>query len=531
MRPPRCRVLIASVALTAALAAGGGVAAARDQIAYRCDVDICIVDPDAPGAVTNLTDNGTTSLDGDPAWSPDGKRVAFVSTFGGGGRNLFVMEPDAPGQAVNLATQLTFYPNDSAVLAAPVWSRDGTRVAYQRNASPGAPDGVFVVNGDGTTATPTTVAATGTHPTWSPDGTKIAFSRDEQVYAANADGSGSPTPLANGAGHDPVWSPDGTEIAFDGISPAGHAPFVDLHVVSAGGGGTPVVIPINFSQWTFAAWSPDATKLAYRSTADNNGYPRIVGADGSGDRSVAAAPNVNDYEPTWSPEGARVAFHGYRYDPVDPSVADNEIYVASATDGSGAQHAVTTGDKNYEPAWRPDPLRGPVVPILNPGGGTSAPATPGGPISGGGGPSTPANPGPASSPPRKPTVVWITKRVPYSPGLPIFVGSVGCGGITCAVVTSANATAAQPILPGHAFAAKAKKKPKAKSILIARGRLQVPAGATRRVLLTVTRAGAAFLRRHGTITVTVTMTTTAAGQPKSITTKKLRVSYTKNGKR
>ena len=88
--------------------------ALTDEIAYRCDVDICLVQPDAPGGVTNLTDNGTASLDGSPSWSPDGTRVAFVSTFGGGGQNIFVMQPDAPGDAINLATQLTHYPSGSA---------------------------------------------------------------------------------------------------------------------------------------------------------------------------------------------------------------------------------------------------------------------------------------------------------------------------------------------------------------------------------------------------------------------------------
>jgi Tol biopolymer transport system component len=513
MRLPWSTVLIASLA--AVIGAGATTARAADQIAYRCDVDICIVDPDVPGAVTNLTANGATSLDGMPAWSPDGKRVVFVSTFGGGARNLFVMEPDAPGQAVNLATQLTFYTNNNGgFLTRPVWSRDGAKVAYQR-------DGILAVHADGTTVTPVTIAAAGAHPTWSPDGTHVAYSLGEQVYLGHADGTGTPAPLANGGGHDPAWSPDGTKIAFDAISPTGGGTGVDLHVVSAGGGGTAVVTPIGYTQWTFAAWSPDATKLAYRSTVGNDGHLRVVGADGSGDHALAGATAENDYEPTWSPDGTRVAFHGYDYN--NPSATNNKIYVASTADGSGVPRAVTAGEKDDEPAWRPDPLRSPFVPILTPSGPpppASGSATPGAPATGGG--ATPTGPSPV--PVRKPKVVWITNRIPWSPGGPIFVGSVGCGGITCAVVTDANANASQPILPARGLAAKTKKK-KAKSILFARGRMQVPAGKTRRVRLTVTRAGAAFLRKHGTITVTVTMTTTIAGQPKTITTKKLRVSY------
>ena len=93
--------------------------ALTDEIAYGCDVDICLVQPDVPGSVTNLTDNGSASIDAHPAWSPDGTRVAFVSTFGGGAQNIFVMEPDAPVVRVNLATQLTHYPAGSVSITNP----------------------------------------------------------------------------------------------------------------------------------------------------------------------------------------------------------------------------------------------------------------------------------------------------------------------------------------------------------------------------------------------------------------------------
>ncbi len=57
--------------------------------------------------------------------------------------------------------------------------------------------------------------------------------RAQQVYVTSADGNGTPAPLENGGGHSPAWSPDGTKIAFDGINPQEHDPFVDLHVVNA----------------------------------------------------------------------------------------------------------------------------------------------------------------------------------------------------------------------------------------------------------------------------------------------------------
>jgi Tol biopolymer transport system component len=263
---PSLRFLAAFAASAAVIAVGAAPALGlTDEIAYRCDVDICLVSPNAPNAVTNLTDNGSTSFESTPVWSPDGTKLACISTFGSGERNVFVMEPDAQGQAINQATQLTFYAYDgsNAYLTDPVWSRDGTKIAFERTSSSQAASGVFAVASDGTTGTPVSIAAAGQHPTWSPDGTGIAYSRGEQIWVANANGSGTPAALPNGVGHDPSWSPNGTKIAFDTIDLAERSPFVDLHIESACGTGPPIATPINFTQWTYAAWSPDGTRIAY----------------------------------------------------------------------------------------------------------------------------------------------------------------------------------------------------------------------------------------------------------------------------
>ena len=53
---------------------------AANEIAYQCDTDVCLLDPVNPGAVTNLTDNGSTSYDEKPIWSPDGKRSPSSAT-------------------------------------------------------------------------------------------------------------------------------------------------------------------------------------------------------------------------------------------------------------------------------------------------------------------------------------------------------------------------------------------------------------------------------------------------------------------
>ena len=281
--------------------------------------------------------------------------------------------------------------------------------------------------------------------------------------------SGSPAPLQNGGGHAPAWSPDGTRIAFDAINAQEHDPFVDLHVVNAGGSGTPVITPIGYSQWTFAAWSPDGDEDRLPvDERQRRAHPRRARRRQPGHRARQRGSGER-LRPHWSPDGTRVAFQGYRY---DPAVLTNEIYVVAA-DGSGAARAVT-GDKAADPAWRPDPSRSPFVPVLTPPG--------------------PAAPGPAAGssvpgPVQKPKVVWITKRIPWTPGPVMDLPAVAvyvCNGPSCSVGSSGAARVSSS--PSTATAAKKKpKKKRARTIVVARGKMVVPSGARRPLKLKLTQ--------------------------------------------
>ena len=151
----------------------------------------------------------------DPAWSPDGGTIAYVwvesqcpprEACVDVPHGIRAIAPDGTGDR-----QLIGPPAGN-----PAFSPDGTRIAW--DAGFDVPDSaVHLSNADGTGDT--VIAQDAWEPSWSPDGSRIAFSRtvdgEAEIFVMNADGSGI-TRLTFLAGGDrsPVWSPDGARIAW-----------------------------------------------------------------------------------------------------------------------------------------------------------------------------------------------------------------------------------------------------------------------------------------------------------------------------
>jgi hypothetical protein len=235
----------------------------------------------------------------------------------------------------------------------PAWSPDGTKIAF-RSDRDGA-DEIYIMNTDGSNPERLTYSTGGNlRPEWSPDGTKIAFTsyRDGngEIYVMNADGSG----LVNITNHPseddhPTWSPDGTRIAFSSTRdhPFGYP---GIYVTDSAG-STVIGLPASlYTPRSEPAWSPDGAWLAITET----NYAQTVVVMDLRDGSIVwgTLPSDPDCQtltaPAWSADSRALAFVQTNWCQLDPNDGVHVIKVDEMSKGTNGMRIAP----GVDPAWR-----------------------------------------------------------------------------------------------------------------------------------------------------------------------------------
>ena len=267
------------------------------KLAYSRGGDIWIADVD--GSDRRRITSGSGWHDA-PVWSPDGDKIAYVregdNADGHWVSHIWVANSNGSGQAELTSGDVS----DSS----PDWSPDGTSIAFARQTGDerdvwgnriDSEDRIAVMDADGRSLNTLTVGDSWVaSPVWSPDGTRIAYVSGGTVRVVGRDGSDG---RAIGEGGHPAWSPDGTKLAF---TRGGFSTGTEIVAVELSGFGREHHVA-DLGAFVFGLkWSPDGQRIAFTyydqpagDGYDPNGtrYASVVGAAG------VAVPIASDCRP------------------------------------------------------------------------------------------------------------------------------------------------------------------------------------------------------------------------------------------
>jgi TolB protein len=232
-------------------------------------------------------------------WSPDGKRIAFVSAKSGTD-NIYSVDTET-----GRVTQLT---NEKFRCGEPAWSPDGKKLAYSSFPEEGRWR-TNLIDPDSKGQQDVTGNEGGTGAAWSPDGTQIAFTslrgeKGYRLYTVSTDGkdvrdlSSVPAPVLVAV---PQWSPDGKTIVFT----EWNADEEKMQITTVGADGKMLKVLTTKEPHAHPRWSPDGKSLSYGRFKDKYAHfddddPAVLivsDADGKNPRELIRSYRIAEWKP------------------------------------------------------------------------------------------------------------------------------------------------------------------------------------------------------------------------------------------
>jgi eukaryotic-like serine/threonine-protein kinase len=290
--------------------------------------------------------------DWQPAFSPDGERIAFRSEREGGG--IFVM--GSTGESVKRLTDFGYNPS---------WAPDGKEIAVSTSQFTYPTDrsgygALWAVDLASGAKRSIWQGGDAVQPSWSPHGRRIAFwglrgqSGQRDLWTVTADGSAAragAVAVTDDAALDfsPAWSPDGHFLYFS--SDRGGTLNLWRIPIDEGSGrvlgeAEPVTTPSGWSGW--ASLSRDGRALVYASVEFRSTLLRVGFDPDRGETTGSAVPVIRSTLPirdhAVSPDGKRVAFTTFLHE---------DLFVVG-TDGSSFRRLTDDAFRDRGPTWSPD---------------------------------------------------------------------------------------------------------------------------------------------------------------------------------